>query len=84
MKKVIVIHELDHDDDESSVVGVADSLDNAESIIDDFYGKGNYKEISFRDIRESNLQYSKVIEVTYPVGGITRYTLTLEWFVINE
>ena len=81
---LIVIHERDHEFNEDSVIGLADSVENAEKIIDEYYGKDNYKEISFRDIRDSNLEYSKVIEVFNEVEDNTQYTLTLEWFTVNQ
>ena len=81
---LIVIHEIDHDDDETIVIGVADSVKNAESIIEEYYGKGNYTEVSFNDIRDSNLEYSKVIEMKWHDGSQTKLTLTLEWFSLNE
>jgi hypothetical protein len=83
---LLVIHELDLDDNEKCVIGVADSIKNAESIIEKFYGKGKYKEISFNDIRDSNLEYSKVIEVNDSIIPNFNYKvkLTLEWFSLNE
>jgi hypothetical protein len=79
---LLVIHELDEDDNEKSVIGIGDSLENAEALIEEHYGKGRYKEISFNDIRDSNLEYSKVIELIY--DDPYRVTLTLEWFSLNE
>jgi hypothetical protein len=79
---LLVIHEKHHDDKQEIVIGVADSIKNAEGIIERYYGKGKYKEISFNDIRDSNLEYSKVIELIY--DDPYRVTLTLEWFSLNE
>ena len=81
---LIVIHERDHDDNDKSVIGVADSVKNAESIIEEYYGKANYTEVSFNDIRDSNLEYSKVIEIKYEHFKTSLATLTLEWFTLNK
>ena len=81
---IIVIHERDHEDNESIVIGVADSVKNAENIIETYYGKENYTVISFQDIRDSNLEYSKVIEIKGITNDFTRATLTLEWFELNK
>ena len=82
---LIVIHEKDYEDGERSVIGVADSVSNAEKIIDEYYGKDSYKEVSFNDIRDYNLEYSKVIDVTHSGNyGTCRFTLTLEWFKLNN
>ena len=81
---LIVIHERSHDDNERSVIGVADSVENAESIIDEWYGTANFRVISFQDIRDSGLEYSKVIEIEYEHFGTSRVTLTPEWFTLNR
>ena len=81
---LIVIHEKDQDDNEKTVIGVAASVKNAESMIEEYYGKGNYTEVSFNDIRDSNLEYSKVIEVKWNNTKSTKFTLTLEWFSLDE
>ena len=80
---LIVIHERDHDDNERSVIGVAESVPIAELLIKEYYGA--FKEVSFKDIRESNLEYEKVIEI--PGDNILnddKCTITLEWFKLNE
>ena len=81
---LIVIHEKDYEDNEESVIGVADSVKNAESIIEEYYGKDNYTEVSFNDIRDGNLEYSKVIEVKWHICEPTKVTLKLEWFRLNK
>lgn len=84
MKSVLVIHERDLDDNEEIVIGVADSVEKAEFIISQYYGE--YKQESFRDIRDSVLEYSKVISVesSFRKGEVWRYELTLEWFTLND
>jgi hypothetical protein len=81
---LIVIHEKDHEDNEEIVIGVANSLVNAESIIEEYYGKDNYTEVSFNDIRDGNLECSKVIEIKWHESEPTKVTLTLEWFSLNK
>jgi hypothetical protein len=81
---LIVIHEKDHEDNEQIVIGVADSVKNAEIIIDEYYGKENYTEVSFNDIRDSRLEYSRVIEIKWFESEPTKVTLTLQWFTLKE
>jgi len=81
---VIVIHERDLEDREDTVIGVSDSVDNAEILIEKYYGIGQFEEISFRDIRDSSLEYSKVIEVKDNDRFTYRLELTLQWFNIND
>lgn len=81
MKMLLVIHEKDLDDKEQIVVGVADSVENAEKIVNEYYGE--YKEISYNDIRDSNLEYSKVLEVKGAFEEPYRVEIWLEWFRLN-
>ncbi len=81
MKMLLVIHEKDLDDKEQIVVGVADSVENAEKIINEYYGE--YKEINYNDIRDSNLEYSKVLEVKGAFEEPYRVEIWLEWFQLN-
>tara|TARA_R110002167_G_C12332715_1_gene620319 strand:- start:68 stop:319 length:252 start_codon:yes stop_codon:yes gene_type:complete len=82
MKNVIVIHERDHQDDENSVIGVATSPQEAQSIIEECYGE--HTEISFRDIRDSGLEWSKVLSVDDLRGKRYEVTVCLEWFEVNN
>ena len=81
---LIVIYEKDHEDNDENVIGVSDSVKNAEIIIEKYYGKGNYTEVAFNDIRDSSLEYSKVIEIKWHNSEPTKATLTLQWFTLNE
>lgn len=78
---LLVIHEKDLDDKEQIVVGVADSVENAEKIINEYYGE--YKEISCNHIRNYNLEYSKVLEVKNIFEEPYRVEIWLEWFQLN-
>lgn len=82
MNNVIVIHEKDLEDSDKIVIGVADSVENAEAVIEDYYG--DFKEISYTDIRDSNLEYSKVLEVEGLDGGHILVEVWLEWFILNS
>ena len=83
---ILVIHEKDHDDDEQIVIGVADSIDMAEDMIKEYYGEGQYTELSTQDIRDSSLEYSKLLEIKAfsDIYDAYRVTITLQWFKLNE
>lgn len=81
MKMLLVIHEKDFDDKEQSVIGIADSVKNAEKIIKEYYGE--HKEISCNYICDSNLEYSKVLEVKGAFEKSYRVEIRLEWFQLN-
>ena len=84
---LLVIHEKDHSDGEECVLGVAESVEMAENMIEKYYGKGQYKEISKNDIRDSNLEYSKVLEVKGLEDALIddyKVTITLQWFQLNQ
>lgn len=73
---ILVIHELDYSDNNKMVIGVSDSFVNAKSLIKEYYG--DYRQVSFTDVRDSNIECVIVIETDgYKVK------LTLEWFTIN-
>ena len=78
---LLVIHEKEIDDKEQIVVGVADSVENAEKIINEYYGE--HKEISFNDIHYSNLEYSKILEVKGAFEEPYQVEIWLEWFQLN-
>lgn len=81
-KSVIVIHEKDLDDLEDIVIGIASSIESAERLIGEYYGEHTVE--SFNDIRDCNLEYSKIISVR---GSnefeVWRSKVTLEWFNID-
>lgn len=81
MEMLLVIHEKDLDDKEQIVIGVADSVENAEKIINEYYGE--HKEINYKDIRDSNLEYSKVLEVKGAFEEPYQVEIWLEWFQLN-
>ena len=80
---ILVIHELDYSDNETSVIGVADSVENANKLIDEFYGE--FTEISHTYYGIDNIEYDKVISV-FDVEYERTYTykLSLEWHTLNE
>ena len=83
--KVIVIIEIDRTYNEETVIGVADSIENAEKLISEYYG--DYTEVSRNDIKNSSIEYIKVIDVDVVEDGISiqnTYSLVLEWFTLNE
>lgn len=80
---VYVIHEIDLDDNERIVVGVADSLANVDKVVDEYYGK--YKVVNYEDIRDSNLEWIKIIETDGIMEGeIYRYKIWVEYFCLNN
>jgi hypothetical protein len=81
MKKVIVIHEKDFDDDEHIIIGVADSIENAEEIIKKYYG--DYKVINNVNTENPNIEYSKILELKGGFGKTYKVKIWLEWFILN-
>jgi hypothetical protein len=79
---IIVIHEKDFSDEEQIVIGVCDSVKKAEGLIKEYYGE--FKELTYHDIRDSDLEYCKSIEVLGHMGDPHVVQITLEWFKLNE
>ena len=81
---VVIIHGRDHDDGEKFVIGVADSVERAEEMIEEYFGKGNYEILERQDIRDGMLEYSQEIEATYEDSMPSTHTVLLEWSILNE
>lgn len=83
---LLVIHEHDLSDNEHIVIGVAENVEKAEEMIKGYYGEGNYTEISKTDIRDSNLEYSKILQINELEHAIPAYKvkILLEWFELNK
>ena len=83
--RLLVIHELDHEDEENTVVGIASSVEQAEDLIDEYYGTGNYQEISCNEIDQVNIEYVKLFEIQSQFDKEPFCaTICLEWFTLNE
>jgi len=82
---LLVIHEKDHNDNEEIVIGVAESVEMAEIMIKEYYGVGNYTEVSKQDIRDSMLEYSKILKIHHnSILSEHSVTITLQWFQLNK
>ena len=79
---LIVIHEQALDDMLHMVIGVADSVENAQKIIDEYYGE--HEELFFHDIRDSNIEWQKKLLVEALNGEYTEVSVWLEWFTLNS
>lgn len=83
MKQVLVIQEKDLDDNEQSVIGVADSVEKAEEVINKYYG--NPKELSSHKADEDpDLEYIKILEVKGVWREPYKVQIRLDWFDINR
>lgn len=80
---VYVIVEHDHKDNEHCNIGITDDLDLIPCMINEYYG-GKFNEISFHDIRESGIEYTKILEVLDHKNNPYRVTIIAETFILNE
>lgn len=84
---IIVIHELDLEDNERLIVGVADSIQSAESMIAQYYGS-DPEVVRIDDLQEydDGSLYSKTLEISKGFGGGDTYRVkvTLEQFTLNS
>lgn len=79
---LIIIHEEDMTDNEMSVIGVAETPQKAEEMILGYYGSFETK--SYRDIRDSNLEYEKILEVLDHENKPYEVKIVLEWSTLNS
>jgi len=80
MKNIIyVIHEVNNDD--FSVIGVANDLTIIDQMLSDYYG--DFTVIEETDVRDSNIVWYKKIEMPFKIGSI-KLSVWVERFVLNE
>ena len=83
---IFVLTEKDLADEEISVIGVADSVENAQKVMDKYYGE--YKLLNYRDIRDSGIEWEKTIEIEYKYpkhkSDFCKYEVTLQWLELNK
>ena len=85
MKNLLVIHELDKQDNEQIVIGVCDSKINADLLVEEYYGAQYMKEVSFNDVRDSNIECIRVLQINdYINQEHYNVVLTYEWFELNK
>jgi len=82
MNQVLVIHERDAETEETFVLGVASNSNKANDILKEYYG--DFKELSFHDIRDSNLEWSKILDVFDHKGNPHKVFVWTEWFDIDK
>lgn len=82
MKSVIVIYEVDSSDNERNIIGVASTRGNAFNIMEEYYGKGEHVTSDFRDVRDSNIDFTCTIKVEGVWGGV--YHITGMDFIVDS
>lgn len=82
MKNIAVIYELVNEFGGAEVIGVVDTLEKAEEIIKEYYGE--HKVLSHQNIREGNIEYSKLLEVKDHEQNLYKVKIYLEWFTLNS
>jgi len=81
---VLVVTETE--ESESIIIGVCDSKNSANKLVEMYYGVDNFKELSFKDIRDSNIECQRVLSVVDTLNIGSNYTVILmyEWFELNK
>lgn len=59
--ELVLIREHDLHDNTHDIIGIADSIENAERMIIDYYL--DFEEISYTDVRDSSIEYEKILLV---------------------
>jgi hypothetical protein len=81
LNKVFVLTERDPEDGQILIIGVADSLENADKLMLDYYRQ--FTVTRFKDVRDSGIEWYKDVELTDINGYTYKYTCTLQSFTIN-
>ena len=80
--KFFVLTERDPEDGQILIIGVADSLENADKIMSEYYKE--FKITRFKDVRDSGIEWYKDIQLTDIYGCTYEYTCTLQSFTLNN
>jgi hypothetical protein len=83
MQVVYTIREYDHDDQEFSIIGVADSLESVDDMIEQYYGKRK-ELIKKEDIRDSGVEFISHYSIKCPQFGDYKVNILVESFNINK
>lgn len=81
-KTIYVLTERDPVDGNTIVIGVSDSLENADKMMSDYYKEFEVKR--FKDVRDSGIEWYKDVELTDINGSKYYYTCILESFILNN
>ena len=84
--EVIAVVEYDYEDKETDIIGVADSEDNANKLIQDYYGDEHVVLETFYDdnVLWSGVICEKQIEALNFDGKPYKVKVTLETYQLNE
>ena len=79
---VYVIHEEDLHDGSKGVIGLADSVRMVNTLIDEYYGLHDI--VSFNDIRDSSIEFVKIIQITLEHAVTYQVKITVQTFELNK
>ena len=83
-RELLVIYVNDYEWEERDVLGVADSLEKAEEMIEGYYGNYKYITLSYYDKSERIVKYRQGIQIWCDEKKMIKAIITLEWFYLNE
>lgn len=83
--EVLLIEEIDLDDNERGVVGVADGPESAELLIEEYYGPGRYEETERWDTRHLKGEFSLTLKI-FKDNIFKEYSVRVftTWFILNK
>lgn len=82
MKVFYTLLEEDQEDKETSIVGVFDSVENANKGLTDYYGV--FETVKHKDVHEFNLEWFKELKVKDHMNKYYNVKLWLQYFILNE
>ena len=82
--KVFAIIERESEEEETTIIGIAESLYIVPSMIEKYFGKGKFKEKAHHDIRDSMIEYTKFLEVDDEGCDPYQVIVTVMEYELNE
>lgn len=84
MKGVYILKETYPHEPYNYYIGVISEPNKFQNILDKYYGKENWKEISFKDVRDSALEWIRKIEVIDSIEGKYITVISCHYYLIDD
>ena len=82
MKVVYTLLEEDQEDKETSIIGVFDSVDNANKGLTYYYGE--FEVMEHKDMQDGGIEWFKELKVKDHINNDYNVKLWLQYFRLNE
>lgn len=84
-KEVFLLLEFDRNvNTNGDVIGVISESEKYINILNEYYGKNGWKEVDFRDVRDSSIEWVRKIRVKNDCKEWKEYDIVCQFFIIDK